>query len=75
MLISADYKTRETRTKSRLKLSTEQFKMRNNNQLSDDKTRQEADFVFTNNGSKKELVEKAELLIFMLNKIIHKTDN
>lgn len=75
VLISADYKTRETRTKSRLKLSTEQFKMRNNNQLSDDKTRQEADFVFTNNGSKKELVEKAELLIFMLNKIIHKTDN
>ena len=66
VLITADKNIRMKRSTMTKKFSGEDFIKRNNNQLSEESKKREADFVFTNDGSKDELKRKALLLINLL---------
>ncbi|OGU77838.1 MAG: dephospho-CoA kinase [Ignavibacteria bacterium RBG_16_34_14] len=66
VLISADYEVRKMRSTEKGKLSQEDFRKRNKNQIKDEEKKKQADFVFENNGSIKELKEKVNLLITIL---------
>lgn len=66
VLITAD---RELRLDRKIKsgMSKEDFMKREMNQIPDDEKRKRADFIFTNNGSIRELEEKFNLLLTILN--------
>lgn len=66
VLITADKNIRMKRSTMSKKFSEEDFIKRDNNQLSEESKKREADFVFTNDGSKDELKRKALLLINLL---------
>ena len=66
VLIIADKELRMKRSTQANKISEQDFNKRNNNQLDDDVKKKKADFVFTNNGSKDELKQKAKLLSVIL---------
>ncbi len=66
VLITADCEIRKMRVINERKLSEEDFHKRNDNQIKDEEKKKQADFVFENNGSIKELKEKANLLTTIL---------
>ena len=67
VLITADEDIRQKRSLKSNKFSKEDFRKRNDAQLDEEIKIKKADFVFYNNGSKKELKAKAVLLISILN--------
>lgn len=71
VLIAADKDIRMNRSMKSRKLSESEFTERENNQLPEDVKRQKADFVFTNEGSLKELKEKALLLINLFKALLN----
>jgi dephospho-CoA kinase len=74
VLITADEKIRQKRSVKSKKFSKEDFQKRNNAQLDEEKKIKKADFVFYNNGTKKELNAKALLLISILNSYLNHKD-
>ena len=74
VLITTDKDIREQRSINSKKFSREDFRKRNNAQLDEEKKIKMADFVFYNNGSKKELKKKALLLISILNSYLNNKD-
>ena len=66
VLIIAEKDLRMKRSTTAKKISEVDFIKRDNNQLNEDAKKKKADFVFTNNGSKDELKQKAILLIKLL---------
>jgi len=66
VLITAEKDLRMKRTAKSKKLSEKEFVKRDNNQLNDDAKKNKADFIFSNNGSKNDLKQKAVLLIKLL---------
>jgi dephospho-CoA kinase len=66
VLISADAKIRERRVIKSNKFSKEDFNKRTSLQLDEDSKIKKADFVFYNNGTRKELRQKAMLLVSIL---------
>ena len=74
VLITADEQLRQKRSLSSKKLSKEDFNKRNDAQLDEEKKIKKADFVFNNNGTKKELEQKALLLISILNSYLKQKD-
>jgi len=71
VVIAADKDIRMNRSMKSKKLSESEFTERENNQLPEDVKRQKADFVFTNEGSLKELKEKALLLINLFKALLN----
>ncbi len=74
VLITADEQLRRKRSLSSKKLSKEDFNKRNDAQLDEEKKIKKADFVFNNNGTKKELEQKALLLISVLKSYLKQKD-
>ncbi len=70
VLITADREIRMKRSIKSKKLSEIEFTKRENNQLPEDIKKQKADFVFTNDGSLRELEEKAKLLVNLLKALL-----
>ena len=66
VLIVADEKLRKKRITKNNKISEEDFINRSQNQMSDEVKKKKADFIFTNNGTKADLKEKAILLSTLL---------
>lgn len=66
VLITADKDVREKRTISDGRLSKEEFRKRNENQVRDEEKKKRADFVFENDSSIEELKQKANFLITLL---------
>ncbi len=66
VLITADNDLRMRRSTKSKKISESEFRKRDSNQLDQDTKKKKADFVFSNNGSKDELKQKAVLLIKLL---------
>lgn len=66
VLITAEKDLRMKRSTTVKKLSEKDFIKRDNNQLNEDTKKKKADFIFTNNGSKDELKQKAILLLKLL---------
>jgi len=66
VLITAEKDLRMKRVAKTKKLSEEEFVKRENNQLDEDTKKNKADFIFSNNGSKKDLKQKVVLLIKLL---------
>jgi len=66
VLIAAEKDLRMKRSITTKKLSAADFMKRDSNQLNEETKKKKADFVFTNNGSKDELMQKAILLIKLL---------
>jgi dephospho-CoA kinase len=71
VLITADKDIRMKRSMKSKKLSEAEFAERENNQLTEDVKRQKADFVFINDGSLKELKEKALLLVNLFKALLY----
>lgn len=71
VLITADKEIRMKRSMKSKKLSEIEFIKRENNQLPEDIKKQKADFVFTNDGSLRELKEKAKLLVNLLKALLN----
>lgn len=71
VLITADKEIRMKRSLKSKKLSEVEFTKRENNQLPEDIKKQKADFIFTNDGSLKELEEKAKLLVNLLKALLN----
>ncbi len=66
VLITAEKDLRMKRATKAKKLSEADFITRDSNQLNEETKKKKADFIFTNNGSKEELKQKAILLIKLL---------
>ena len=66
VLITADKNLRMKRSTITNKLSEEDFIKRDNNQIDQESKKRKADFIFSNDGSKDELKQKAILLINLL---------
>ena len=66
ILITAGSSVREKRIIAKGKLTRDEFKKRNENQIRDEEKKKRADFVFENNGSVEELRQKADFLITVL---------
>jgi dephospho-CoA kinase len=66
VLITADEETRKKRKVELDKFTEKDFLKRNENQIPDEEKSKRADFVFINNGSKEDLLRKADLLITIL---------
>jgi len=66
VLITADKNLRMKRSTEMKKISEEDFIKRDNNQLKEDLKKKKADFIFSNNGSRDELKDKAILLVKLL---------
>lgn len=75
VLITADSSVREKRIVSSGKLMKEEFKRRDENQIRDEEKKKRADFVFENNGNVKELKQKVDLLIKILEGLGSKSNN
>ena len=65
-LITAGSSVREKRIIANGKLTRDEFKKRNENQIKDEEKKKRADFVFENDGSVEELKQKADFLITVL---------
>jgi dephospho-CoA kinase len=66
VLITADEKIRIRRAVEKNNLTVESVKSRMQNQIPDEKKKLKADFVFENNGTKKELKAKSKMLVKLL---------
>ena len=66
VLITAEKDLRMKRATKAKKLSEADFITRDSNQLNEETKKKKADFIFSNNGSKEELKQKAILLIKLL---------
>ena len=66
VLITADENLRKMRSTSTQNISEENFIKRNNNQIKQEIKLKKADFVFSNEDSKVDLINKAKLLIKLL---------
>jgi dephospho-CoA kinase len=71
VLITADKNVRMKRSTMTKKFSEEEFINRDSNQMNDKSKMKKADFIFTNDGSKAELKQKAILLINLLKPTIN----
>jgi len=67
VLVTADFNIRLKRSVESGKFNEEDFINRNNNQIPQEEKEKRADFIFSNNESKKKLVKKADLLLLTLN--------
>lgn len=67
VLITSDYENRLKRSVQNNRYTEDDFKKRDENQIPDDEKEKRADFVFSNNGSKEDLLNKADLLLITLN--------
>jgi len=67
VLITSDFNIRLQRTSGKgEKITEEDFRKRERNQIPQTEKEKRADFIFTNNGSKAELYKKADLLLLTL---------
>jgi len=66
ILITADYQTRLERSQKSGEFSKSDFEKRNENQIPDEEKMKRADFIFTNNGNREDLIKKADLLLLSL---------
>ncbi len=71
VLITSDINIRMKRSTMHKKFSKEEFLKRDSNQMNDKSKMKKADFIFTNDGSKAELKQKAILLINLLKPTIN----
>jgi len=67
VLITADFNIRLKRSVGSGKFTEGDFINRNKNQIPQEEKEKRADFVFSNDGSKKDLIKKADLLLLTLN--------
>ena len=67
ILITADFDVRLKRSLESGKFSEDDFIKRDNNQIPQEEKEKRADFIFSNNGSKNDLIKKADLLLLTLN--------
>ena len=66
VLITAKDNIRMKRVSTNGKLTQEEFKKRDKNQIRDEEKKKRADFIFDNNSNIKDLKQKAEFLITIL---------
>ena len=67
VLVTADFNNRLKRSVDSGKFSEDDFISRDNNQIPQEEKEKRADFIFSNNKSKKDLIKKADLLLLTLN--------
>ncbi len=67
VLVTAEFNIRLRRSVVSGKFNEEDFINRDNNQIPQEEKEKRADFIFSNNESKKKLVKKADLLLLTLN--------
>ncbi len=67
VLVTADFNIRLKRSVESGKFNEEDFINRDNKQIPQEEKEKRADFIFSNNGSKKDLIKKADLLLLTLN--------
>jgi len=67
ILITADFNIRLKRSVGSGKFTEDDFIKRDNNQIPQEEKEKRADFIFSNNGSKNDLIKKADLLLLTLN--------
>ena len=67
VLVTTDFNIRLKRSVESGKFTEEDFIGRNNNQIPQEEKEKRADFIFSNNESKKDLIKKADLLLLTLN--------
>ena len=66
VLVTADEATRKERKTVIDMVSSDDFTKRNMNQIPDEEKMKRADFIFENNGTLRDLYNKADLLLMML---------
>jgi dephospho-CoA kinase len=66
VLITSEEHIRKRRKTTNADMTSAEFDRRNSNQISEEVKREKADFVFENNSSADNLIDKAELLITLL---------
>ncbi len=67
VLVTADFNIRLKRSAESGKFNEEDFINRDNKQIPQEEKEKRADFIFSNNESKKDLIKKADLLLLTLN--------
>ena len=67
VLVAADFNIRLKRSVESGKFTEDDFINRDNNQIPQEEKEKRADFIFSNNKSKKDLIKKADLLLLTLN--------
>jgi dephospho-CoA kinase len=67
ILITADFNIRLKRSIESGKFTEDDFVKRDKNQIPQEEKEKRADYIFSNNGSKKDLIKKADLLLLTLN--------
>lgn len=67
VLVTADFNIRLKRSVESEKFNEEDFINRDYNQIPQEEKEKRADFIFSNNESKKDLIKKADLLLLTLN--------
>ena len=67
VLVIADFNIRLKRTVGNGKFTEDDLINRDKNQIPQEEKEKRADFIFSNNGSKKDLIKKADLLLLTLN--------
>lgn len=70
VLIIAEEKIRLKRSVKDRKITEEEFNRRNKNQIRDEEKMKRADFILYNNTTKKDLKQKADLLLYTLNSLL-----
>jgi dephospho-CoA kinase len=70
VLVTADYQIRMKRATADGKITEEEFKKRNENQIKDEEKKKRADFVFENNTTIETLRKKADFLVSVLQGLI-----
>lgn len=66
ILVTADFNIRLQRSVESGKFSEDDFIKRDENQIPQEEKEKRADFIFSNNGSEKDLIKKADLLLLTL---------
>jgi len=67
VLVTADFNIRLKRSVTNGKFTEDDFINRDKSQIPQEEKEKRADFIFSNNGSKKDLIKKADLLLLTLN--------
>ena len=67
ILVTADFNMRFKRCIESGKFTEDDFIKRDKNQIPQEEKEKRADFIFSNNGSEKDLIKKADLLLLTLN--------
>jgi dephospho-CoA kinase len=67
ILVTSDFNIRLRRSIKSGKFTEDDFIKRDKNQIPQEEKEKRADFIFSNNGSKKDLIKKADLLLLTLN--------